>query len=288
MNNSELPDFVQEVNSPQLPAVVQDSQMVVSQDYDHALANFERREALFKKVLQVAISATTPKDWVNQDGKPYLQSSGAERVAMRFGVVISDINQVKEDYTDAKGTYYVIKTTGRASFGQGEITAIVTCSSRDKFFGRARGELKALEDVDMANIMKKSYTNFTVNAITRLLGIRNLTWEELAKYGIRQEGSNQVSYKKQGAVATPPHTQTQSTPQSDAKKPYWKWTANDGSEWISAQVGSHFGAPFLESLGMRAGKKEGMYNGKFNPVMLSALEKEYDDAEQIIKAGGAQ
>jgi len=73
MNNSELPDFVQEVNSPQLPAVVQDSQMVVSQDYDHALANFERREALFKKVLQVAISATTPKDWVNQDGKPYLQ-----------------------------------------------------------------------------------------------------------------------------------------------------------------------------------------------------------------------
>jgi hypothetical protein len=281
VSTTELPDYSEEVNQPQSTA------MTISEGPRHesALQAFEQREALFSKVLGAAISATSPKDWVDQDGKPYLQASGAERVGVRFGIQIFGVNQTREDVSDAKGSYYVIKTTGKASFGDASvIEAMGVCTSRDKFFGRSKGNLKAMEDVDLGNIMRKSYTNFEVNAITRLLGIRALTWEELERHGIKRSGANSVSYKKDTTHQTQSQPVSSATVKDGDKKPFWKWTANDGSEWISAITGTHFGASFLESLGMRLGKKEGMYNSKFNDQMLSALEQEYKEAESILVA----
>ena len=61
------------------PAVIMPTAPVVSEsDLEAALKIAERNEQLAKKIKLIAIKQTNPKDWVDQDGKPYLQSTGAE------------------------------------------------------------------------------------------------------------------------------------------------------------------------------------------------------------------
>jgi len=293
MNNNDeknLPSFDEEVNSkPQEALVVQNLNTT-----NTALEAFEQRESLFKKVLAAAISSTSPKDWVDQDGKPYLQASGAERVSMRFGVQIFGVTQERQNFSDAKGDYYIFVTKGSASFGQASaIETMGTCSSRDKFFGRAKGQLRAVEDVDMANIMKKSYTNFTVNAITRLLGIRALTWDELAQYGIRREGAGTVSYRKPPSSSSSlprqqenPAPQQDKSPQQDKqKKPYWQseWK---GKSYINAYQGRHFTDVFLIQAGFKRGNKEGVWYTEFDINKMLELDVEFVKAEKFLNDEG--
>ena len=52
-----------------------------------------------------------------------------------------------------------------------------------------------MAEVDITNIKKSAYTNFLVNGVTRFLGMRNLTWEELKDYGIDKGKVSQVTYQ---------------------------------------------------------------------------------------------
>jgi hypothetical protein len=60
------------------------------------------------------------------------------------------------------------------------------------------------EDVDQPNVRKAAYTNFLVNAITRTLGLRNLTWEQLGEFGFSRERASSVTFRdrKAGGAAT--------------------------------------------------------------------------------------
>jgi DNA polymerase III delta prime subunit len=71
---------------------------------------------------------------------------------------------------------------------------IGTCSSRDKFFSESKGVLKPDSDIDETNIKKAAYTNMTTNAVSRLLGLRNLTWEQLKAGNINKEKLQAVDY----------------------------------------------------------------------------------------------
>jgi hypothetical protein len=68
-------------------------------------------------------------------------------------------------------------------------------------------------DVKMAAL-----TNLLGNGITRLLGIRNLTWDDLEKYaGIKQEDvKGKIEYKKKGEVKPP---QEKGAASSEPEKP---------------------------------------------------------------------
>ncbi len=251
-------------------------------DLGDALEIIEQRETLFRKVLAVAIGATGPGDWIDQAGKPWLQASGAEKVARRFGVRISDITSEREDIEDLNGTYYMYTTTGKAALGGGrdELTAIGVCTSRDRFFGKADGAFKATADVDMANIKRKSYTNFLSNAITRLLGIRNLTWDELAKYGISKGGKTSVKYD--GGASKAAGTKQSANAEAAAKKPFWtnEWK---GKTYINARAGKHFSKEFLENLGLKESQKtQGCWGGLLTEEILAALNDEYAAAEETL------
>jgi len=255
-----------------------------------ALDIIESRNALYQRVMQVAISATSSGDWVDQAGKPYLQASGAEKVARRFGVRIYDVEIERENLLDDNGPYYLYTVMGKAALGSGNesMEAIGTCSSRDKFFGRANGKNKPMQDVDIGNVKKKAYTNFAGNAITRLLGIRNFTWEDLAKYGVAQNGKASVQYQSNAGRAAQTKAAQQSGDQS--KKPYWT------SEWknknyVHAKAGKHFDKDFLINLGMAESKKtSGMYSAEVNAEIVQALEDEFIAAEEMLavrEEGGA-
>lgn len=99
----------------------------------------QRRLDTVKKIINLALKITTHRDWVNQNGNPYLVHSGAEKVARLFGISLSNIKTEKMWAEDTKGKYYIYKTTGKATLpGKFDsIEALGTCSQRDPFFGKA-------------------------------------------------------------------------------------------------------------------------------------------------------
>lgn len=170
---------------------------------DDIISSAERRVEKIKKIITLALKITNHQDWVDQQGKPYLQGSGAEKVARLFGLKIHSVKVEKKETSDEKGQFYYYLTTGVAEMkgGLDSLVAIGTCSSKDQFFAKTKDAdgnpvWKPLSEVDETNIMKSSYTNFLVNGITRLLGLRNLTYEQLQEAGIDISKLTKVEYNK--------------------------------------------------------------------------------------------
>jgi hypothetical protein len=154
----------------------------------------ERRNKLLDKLLQYAISATHAGQWTDQDGKPYPTAAAAEVMARRCAVSIRNVAHTKTPSSDDKGPFYLYIVTCDASLpGDWDtIQAMGTCSSRDTFLGTETRAGRNLSDIDEGNILKAAYSNMMVNAVTRLLGVRNLTWEQLANVNIQREGAQKI------------------------------------------------------------------------------------------------
>ena len=161
----------------------------------------EKRIDAMNKIKRVAIKLTNRGDWVDQAGKPYLQVSGAEKIARMFGISWRISEPIKETYD---GGHFAFTYKGYFSLAGATIEAIGTRSSKDGFFkkysgrGDDRVELPPSE-IDGGDVKKSAYTNCIGNGITRLLGIRNLTYEDLQEFaGITKEMIATVDYKKKG------------------------------------------------------------------------------------------
>jgi len=181
-----------------LPAIVDENIVDIA-------AHAEERLAALDKIKKVALKLTNPNDWVDENGKPYLQGSGAEKVARLFGVSWRIFEPAEEDIGQG---HYIITYKGEFALGGAIITAIGTRSSKDGFFkkykyaGDERIELPPSE-IDKGDVKKAAYTNLLGNGITRLLGIRNLTYEDLREFaGITKEQITSVSYRKGGKPAS--------------------------------------------------------------------------------------
>ncbi|OPY13010.1 MAG: hypothetical protein A4E69_01883 [Syntrophus sp. PtaB.Bin138] len=161
----------------------------------------EKRIDAMNKIKRVAIKLTNRHDWTDQGGKPYLQVSGAEKIARMFGISWRISEPIKETYD---GGHFAFTYKGYFSLAGATIEAIGTRSSKDGFFkkysgrGDDRVELPASE-IDGGDVKKSAYTNCIGNGITRLLGIRNLTYEDLQEFaGITSDMIGRVDYKKKG------------------------------------------------------------------------------------------
>lgn len=175
---------------------------VTSSLVDDIVTVAERRLQTHTRILGVALQITNATDWVDQQGKPYLTASGAEKIAGLFGIEIPRKDQhghdlitcEKEWGEDEQGRYYFYTVMGMGRIKGHAITAIGTCSSRDQFFAKSGDEWRPMSEVDETNIKKAAYSNFIVNVITRLLGLRNLTWDQVKAGGIDPEKAGKVRY----------------------------------------------------------------------------------------------
>lgn len=161
------------------------------------LALLEKRSAVLDRILNVAIAATTPGQWTDQQGKPFPTAAAAEVMARRCLVSVKKTRWEKTESHDDGGTYYLYSYTAEFSLpgGNDTIEAVGTCSSRDQFLGTETSKGRALSAVDEGNIKKAAYSNMMVNGVTRLLGVRNLTWERLKDLGIDPEKVAKVEYR---------------------------------------------------------------------------------------------
>jgi len=158
----------------------------------------EKQVEAVNKIKKLALKVTNAHDWIDQQGKPYLGVSGAEKVARLFGISWTIGEPILETEPDG---HFAYTYKGVFTLGGASIEAIGTRSSKDGFFRRysyQEGEKTELppSECDKGDLKKSAYTNLLGNGITRLLGIRNLTWEEVEGAGISRDRSQKVSYGK--------------------------------------------------------------------------------------------
>jgi len=174
----------------------------------------EKRIDAVIKIKQTALKVTNSGDWVDQGGKPYLQASGAEKIGNLFNVSWRIEEPIMDPEEDGHYTY-----TYRGTFSMAgrSIQVEGSRSSKDGFFrqydgyGQNRTEKPVYDRDNKRDVKMAALTNLLGNGITRLLGIRNLTYADLEKFaGIKQADLGKVEYKKK-ADKNPPQRKSEST-----------------------------------------------------------------------------
>jgi len=190
-----------------MDAEVVDSSIVpvASEALVELAAQAERRVEAINKIKHYSLRLTQPGDWVDQNGRPYLQVSGAEKIARLFGISWRIDEPIREEL---EGGHYIYTYKGYFSLAGAEIEAIGSRSSKDPFFKRyiyVNGERKELppSEIDPGDVKKAAYTNCIGNGITRLLGLRNISYEDLEKVaGIKREQIAKIQYKSKDKQST--------------------------------------------------------------------------------------
>ncbi len=183
----------------QLPAIQDDFLIQVA---DQA----ERRVDAVMKIKRVSLKVTNARDWTDQNGNPYLQVSGSEKIANLFNISWRIDEPLYEE--EANG-HFTWTYKGYFTLGGRSIEAIGTRSSKDTFFNKyeymkvegQKDERKLLPPsaIDKGDVKKAALTNLFGNGITRILGIRNLTWEDLKEFAnITKDQVAAIQYKKGG------------------------------------------------------------------------------------------
>lgn len=166
---------------------------IVSDDLVRMAEYAEKRVEAIKRIKRAALAVTSNYDWVSQNEKPYLQVSGAEKIARLFGISWR-IDEPEKTKTEDGHYSYIFK--GYFSLGSTEIEAIGSRGSKDPFFSKSHGKDIPPSEINENNVRKAAFTNLLGNGITRLLGLRNLTWEDLKASGIEKSKVGRVTYKK--------------------------------------------------------------------------------------------
>lgn len=169
----------------------------------------ERRIAAIKRIKQMALGVTQKRDWVNYNGVPYLQTSGAEAIGRLFGISwwFPEAER-REEHPDGHYSYIFV---GRFTMGLAEIDAVGTRSSSDPFFSQYtyyEGNVKKtghkpVSEIDRNDVRKAAMTNCIGNGVKRILGIRTITWDDLKAHGVLMDESAKVDFKKKDEAAKP-------------------------------------------------------------------------------------
>lgn len=181
-------------------------------------ATADERVKAMAQIIRASVTACGRKDWVDLGGKPYPMEVGAERMARLWGVHVQILEGPdREDRED----HYLYRCKVRVwSDLLGRSTEVVGMrSSKDPFFtaryerlpdGATQRITLRMEEVNERDVAMSSQTNAKVKGITEVLGLRGLTWEDLADYGITPEGAaGRVSYGAQETGLTDDQMRTQ-------------------------------------------------------------------------------
>jgi len=180
----------------EIMTVQETSDALMELDYDNILVMADRADKMvsaLNKIMAAALKITNGKDWVLIGSTPYLQETGASKVARLFGISwkICDGFPKQELDKDGYPTY-----TYRMEFsmhGQ-TITAEGMRNAADEFFtGKNK---KSVDEIDLADVKRAAYTNCLNRGIKGILpGLRNLDVSDLENAGINVGRSGGYTFK---------------------------------------------------------------------------------------------
>lgn len=166
----------------------------VELDSQKAIARIEAIANVLSGCSKVSIQRTNPKDWVKMGDSFYLQATGAQKIRPIWGIYYRNREVEKETYPDGSYSYIITGEVGSKVLDQlyGEVTIQIDGgrSSTDKFF--AKGNMVP----DPMDIRKAALANWEARAVTALLGLKNMSQEDLRKNGINIDGVAKVDYQK--------------------------------------------------------------------------------------------
>lgn len=146
------------------------------------------------KIMTAALKITNELDWCLIGGTPYLQESGATKVARLFGISIQVIgNPAIEVDRDGYKTY-----TYRARFMLRD--QYVECegsrSASEDFFA-GKGKTKKPDEIDDRDVKMAAYTNCVNNGIKRLIpNLRNIDVATLEAAGLNVKEIRGYTFKE--------------------------------------------------------------------------------------------
>lgn len=134
------------------------------------------------KIMAAALKITSEHDWTLIGGKPYLQESGATKVARLFGISWH-IGDPKIE-CDAEG-YKTFTYKGRFEMRGQFIECEGSRSMKDDFFSGKPEARKSVDEISERNVRQAAYTNCINNGIKRIIpGLRGIDVKTLEGAGI--------------------------------------------------------------------------------------------------------
>jgi hypothetical protein len=265
-------------------AVRESDMPAIADDYLIQIADqAEKRIDAVIKIKQVALKVTNARDWTDQQGNPYLQVSGSEKIANLFNISWRIEEPKCEDEPDGHFTYSI---KGEFSLGGRTIEVEGTRSSKDGFFTRYDYDKPKVDNknvklppssIDRGDVKKAALTNLYGNGITRMLGIRNLTWDDLEKYaGITQKMVvGKVSYnQREEKDIKPPQAKNKKQPEGETREK----VSADGSITITATI-----EEISSKSGEKNKKKWTLYGIKADGQWYNTFDQKLaDDAKEAL------
>lgn len=142
----------------------------------------EKRVAALNTIMNAALKITTGLDWTLIGGKPYLQESGATKVARLFGISWKIIN-VEQKLDEG---YPAFSYTMEFTMNGVTVPAIGARSGKDEFFTGKGDNKKSPDQIDANDVKKSAFTNCLNRGIKSILpGLRNLDVATLEAAGIK-------------------------------------------------------------------------------------------------------
>lgn len=175
---------------------------VLDTSYENILVMAKRANEYVEatnRIMEAALKITSEYDWVNIGGKPYLQESGATKVARLFGISIEILPKYPVKETDIDG-YVTYTYRMRMSFNGQSIDCEGSRSMKQDFFS-GKDHKKKPDEIIERDVKMAAYTNCVNNGIKRLIpGLRNIDMEVLEKAGLNPNKIRGYTFKtgKQG------------------------------------------------------------------------------------------
>ena len=96
-----------------LPSIVPQNDIV---NLEQSIQSAEKYVELMNRIRLMAIKVLNRNDVIDQDGVPYIQKSGCDKIGAAFGIQVFDSDFEKETLSDDKGDYYVYTFSGTGSW----------------------------------------------------------------------------------------------------------------------------------------------------------------------------
>lgn len=158
------------------------------------------------KIRMALLSLAQPGDWVvfgeADKARAEIGFAGSMRIGSTLGVSFTDFEARKETGADDIGPWYRWEVECTAHYGGRQVRLYGRAGSRDKFFGKARGIFKKLQDVDEGNIKMAARRAAMKEGVKVLFGLHHMDPEHLKKHGVQLESAGGYSFKDEEQKAS--------------------------------------------------------------------------------------
>ena len=186
-------------------------------DIDKKLANVDKVFELLGKLRKFALKHLSPKSVTNENGNPYITESGVNVFDSPFGIYERDVsgvvvkdNGVQVPINDPNAFSGVIECIIYKGMVGSKTLGIEASFEGGTYFGETEAgqkDRKFHDKEDYLFFSKKAKANWRGRARRKILGLDNITWEELAEYKITPDNCTTIARRTSQATPATPEQQ---------------------------------------------------------------------------------